>query len=229
MRRRRVRRRGSSPLARGLLRRSWIDTPTRGIIPARAGFTSDHPGPGACVWDHPRSRGVYLFLTYFDDLIAGSSPLARGLRHELAPLAFRRGIIPARAGFTPSPSTPCAVASDHPRSRGVYVSDEALREASGGSSPLARGLRIARRICDQEDGIIPARAGFTHPRSTRPPRKPDHPRSRGVYWSWSVRSRCSWGSSPLARGLPSPSGTRHRRMGIIPARAGFTGIGTSSQ
>ena len=50
---------GSSPLARGLLRSCAALSASAWIIPARAGFTrgrQDHgPGPG----DHPRSRGVY--------------------------------------------------------------------------------------------------------------------------------------------------------------------------
>ena len=57
---RRARRRpGSSPLARGLLRRRWTRTGWARIIPARAGFTSGRsPGSGPAR-DHPRSRGVY--------------------------------------------------------------------------------------------------------------------------------------------------------------------------
>ena len=50
---------GSSPLARGLPRRSSIYTQPYRIIPARAGFTliSVHLTPQSR--DHPRSRGVY--------------------------------------------------------------------------------------------------------------------------------------------------------------------------
>ena len=95
--------------------------------------------------------------------------------------------------------------------------------------------------------IIPARAGFTrdvgprshehrdHPRSrgvyatTRPvqaPRSwqgpPDHPRSRGVYTLPSAATKNAYGSSPLARGLPSGLGLEYARDRIIPARAGFT-------
>ena len=111
---------------------------------------------------------------------------------------------------------------DHPRSRGVY--NEGLRNAlnSSGSSPLARGLRNKDYATAATDGIIPARAGSTlltqvqgkpakdHPRSrgvytfvgsykcvTR-----DHPRSRGVYLCPTAYHSPSYGSSPLARGLP---------------------------
>ena len=52
----------------------------------------------------------------------------------------------------------------------------------------------------------------------------DHPRSRGVYSTvLGLRLRAT-GSSPLARGLRRQR-RRHRRSGgIIPARAGFTGM-----
>ena len=70
----------------------------------------------------------------------GSSPLARGLR--LSKLRDRGDlrIIPARAGFTRRlpPSLPNS--GDHPRSRGVYLSEVISGPEFLGSSPLARGL-----------------------------------------------------------------------------------------
>ena len=71
-----------------------------------------------------------------------------------------------------------------------------------GSSPLARGLRPASADRRYRPGIIPARAGFTHPAHGAGPHHRDHPRSRGVY-------------SPCARSM-------RRLSWIIPARAGFT-------
>ena len=52
------------------------------------------------IWDHPRSRGVYPTWAKPEDLVLGSSPLARGLRVGIARLLVGHGIIPARAGFT---------------------------------------------------------------------------------------------------------------------------------
>ena len=52
------------------------------------------------VGDHPRSRGVYLMKYGFMMLMAGSSPLARGLLAGYGPWPEAMGIIPARAGFT---------------------------------------------------------------------------------------------------------------------------------
>ena len=115
---------GSSPLARGL--RPWgfrVWGPI-GIIPARAGFTTECQAILTTREDHPRSRGVYLVVVRESSPDLGSSPLARGLhRNTIAPgNSFR--IIPARAGFTCISITCGSTAMDHPRSRGVYPRGE---------------------------------------------------------------------------------------------------------
>ena len=96
----RTHRRGSSPLARGL--RSKVIRPPLcvGIIPARAGFTESHAHFVIAARDHPRSRGVYRRADRRAHVRPGSSPLARGLQRLSMVNAFRKGIIPARAGFT---------------------------------------------------------------------------------------------------------------------------------
>ena len=111
-------------------------------------------------------------------------------------------IIPARAGFT------------HDRRRaGARLH---------GSSPLARGLPGPEPALPTGRRIIPARAGFTTtPRAPRG-RTRDHPRSRGVYRAARPASCMTGGSSPLARGLPTPSVGFRSTTRIIPARAGFT-------
>ena len=114
------RRRGSSPLARGLLSQMTKPEISERIIPARAGFTGAFITAYARQEDHPRSRGVYV--TVDDNTLrrAGSSPLARGLRTiGIGPLTQER-IIPARAGFTGRWPSRCGAGPDHPRSRGVY-------------------------------------------------------------------------------------------------------------
>ena len=57
-------RKGSSPLARGLLLGDVDDDKWPGIIPARAGFTEDGGVGGVSHGDHPRSRGVYSSKTW---------------------------------------------------------------------------------------------------------------------------------------------------------------------
>ena len=193
---------GSSPLARGLQSANLVPVLTQGIIPARAGFT---PPPFIQLWDlrdHPRSRGVYTGAAPKGRQISGSSPLARGLLAGAAVRAGGGGIIPARAGFTPTTRAPSGRAA--------------------GSSPLARGLRRGMDGHPHLLRIIPARAGFTPTRSPAPRATPDHPRSRGVYPGALAAARSRPGSSPLARGLRLAHGGGTVLRGIIPARAGFT-------
>ena len=195
-------RRGSSPLARGLLE-VWVACPDEGgIIPARAGFTRENEADRAGLPDHPRSRGVYQGTTPHRPSAEGSSPLARGLPGEdVHPCAPMR-IIPARAGFTGA-GRQCAFAPrDHPRSRGVYV----------------RAIRHRRDL----NRIIPARAGFTNLHFKVLSGNGDHPRSRGVYPMLYPCTRPFPGSSPLARGLRDSERGHSAPRGIIPARAGFT-------
>ena len=193
---------GSSPLARGLPAQEHRVGHLPRIIPARAGFTASIRPVGRQRWDHPRSRGVYKDPAHGVNLKSGSSPLARGLRRPGALRRAVRGIIPARAGFTPT--------------------DRPGLSAWSGSSPLARGLRAGLEPGVRGDRIIPARAGFTgHPDSRLPP-DPDHPRSRGVYDVVAEAVISARGSSPLARGLPVVRALTSPDLGIIPARAGFT-------
>ena len=111
-------------------------------------------------------------------------------------------IIPARAGFTIFGAVTAPSARDHPRSRGVYVTNQLLSDAPAGSSPLARGLRWKNFEKYFPRRIIPARAGFTDPMSNPSATVRDHPRSRGVYSQPGQVTLRETGSSPLARGLP---------------------------
>ena len=198
----RLTRKGSSPLARGLLRSPARASPCSGIIPARAGFTLGRGTRTTRTADHPRSRGVYASRRSRSRPASGSSPLARGLRGVSPPDQVAAGIIPARAGFTSRTMRNSSTWSDHPRSRGVYARRAAFKTSPVGSSPLARGLRLS------------------------PPAKPagpwDHPRSSGVYCSRRRPPARLGGSSPLARGLHGLAIGSDGWARIIPARAGFT-------
>ena len=112
---------GSSPLARGLRVVGVADQPDRGIIPARAGFTTACGSRSRWTRDHPRSRGVYQGEAGPGGAGRGSSPLARGLPADRVGFHWVTGIIPARAGFTVPDVSAVGVHGDHPRSRGVYA------------------------------------------------------------------------------------------------------------
>ena len=193
---------GSSPLARGLLHGAGVPPLLERIIPARAGFTRHPSSAGTRKGDHPRSRGVYGNAVSNSIGSMGSSPLARGLRLLRRGGVQESGIIPARAGFTRSPSSGRTEYGDHPRSRGVYWATLRGKFLTVGSSPLARGLLPLFKSPDGSGRIIPARAGFTETL---------HPATLTVL-----------GSSPLARGLRRSAARWSAGAGIIPARAGFT-------
>ena len=214
-----------------------------GIIPARAGFTGAHSLGTLIRRDHPRSRGVYAPTMQTARSIFGSSPLARGLRGVLVREFLPRRIIPARAGFTAGDgmartmkggSSPLARGlprKSRLRARRVRIIPARagftgplapMLSHPPGSSPLARGLHQRQSVCARRPGIIPARAGFTGPSDPYHPCHPDHPRSRGVYSANTTGRSGSAGSSPLARGLRTVRHGHGYRVGIIPARAGFT-------
>ena len=175
-----------------------------------------------CAPDHPRSRGVYMRIRFSTAPSGGSSPLARGLLPAAPAKAKKPGIIPARAGFTVLTFRRSSEIWDHPRSRGVYFPDVQVEDKQYGSSPLARGLRPGADVVGAGQGIIPARAGFTHAGTVQARGARDHPRSRGVYLARLVNPCLRDGSSPLARGLPAIGNHGYRPRRIIPARAGFT-------
>ena len=172
---------GSSPLARGLLGVGEHVAQVVGIIPARAGFTSDLQVCPGRLADHPRSRGVYISGICPIADMWGSSPLARGLPRRPGPDPRPVGIIPARAGFTRPGRGAWTCPADHPRSRGVYRHSAWPGPGAPGSSPLARGLPSSVSSGLRVSGIIPARAGFTCDADDGYCDREDHPRSRGVY------------------------------------------------
>ena len=91
---------GSSPLARGKPGCAAAGLAGDGLIPARAGKTTDSmastPPPGA----HPRSRGENHASALIAAGVPGSSPLARGKQRAGEGCAALGGLIPARAGKT---------------------------------------------------------------------------------------------------------------------------------
>ena len=234
---------GSSPLARGLPPSengtsgflpdhprsrgvydagAVADVPSTGSSPLARGLLQGCRGPHFARGDHPRSRGVYSAEKDTFRRSLGSSPLARGLPWRLSERGAERGIIPARAGFTPEDDKAIGGDRDHPRSRGVYRGRRRADHHRPGSSPLARGLLLHLCNAARSGGIIPARAGFTRASVGSGATRPDHPRSRGVYRREPVPDDWDLGSSPLARGLRVGPRAWAQHGGIIPARAGFT-------
>ena len=151
-----------------------------GLIPARAGRTSD--GPGGCGGQkaHPRSRGADATATGAVTVTHGSSPLARGGLADMRTYIALLRLIPARAGRTTSSATTPGNSRAHPRSRGADMLPMARPTRVVGSSPLARGGHGTGEGEHVGDGLIPARAGRTHPEAEHMSTTGAHPRSRGA-------------------------------------------------
>ena len=117
---------GSSPHTRGLRPSTMAEKASFRIIPAHAGFTLPRGRPHDEREDHPRTRGVYDhgYCTVAEE--EGSSPHTRGLHLAAAQAAPAGRIIPAHAGFTPTVVVVSSFIRDHPRTRGVYGTDERI-------------------------------------------------------------------------------------------------------
>ena len=172
---------GSSPHARGLRPCPGPVREPGGIIPACAGFTWTRPPSTPSTPDHPRTRGVYLFVSKEMMASPGSSPHTRGLRLRGGWCRAAVRIIPAHAGFTPPAPSAGGCPADHPRTRGVYLHGHRAFTMNDGSSPHTRGLPDTIEPTANLRRIIPAHAGFTPPPGRQRPSPPDHPRTRGVY------------------------------------------------
>ena len=132
---------GSSPLARGTHKLQPVQRAHVGLIPARAGNTGS-AGSGAALWGaHPRSRGEHQIQGGEGCARLGSSPLARGTPTGDILGLPAVGLIPARAGNTPSENRLVSYRRAHPRSR--------------------REHRLLCRRSLRRLGLIPARAGNT--------------------------------------------------------------------
>ena len=213
---------GSSPLTRGKHSPHSGHFGGLGLIPAHAGKTRRDRRSRALQRAHPRSRGENPTRAADTPSLGGSSPLTRGKLWRPPGGAGGVGLIPAHAGKTWTRGNAGAPRRAHPRSRG-----ENLRLIAGmgpqlGSSPLTRGKRIPAPVRSSGPWLIPAHAGKTAPRKSRPPTRGAHPRSRGENHPAPRGSRTPVGSSPLTRGKRLfRLGCNHRRR-LIPAHAGKT-------
>ena len=193
-----------------------------GIIPACAGSTSARSPYGEPGVDHPRVRGEHAVGARPYRTPPGSSPRARGAPARSWSLFCLLGIIPACAGSTATRGTCPCTGRDHPRVRGEHVFDRGPSGALEGSSPRARGALTCRGSRRVTIGIIPACAGSTPHPMLRGGANRDHPRVRGEHRALIALEYEKAGSSPRARGAPTPLLVRQQDEGIIPACAGST-------
>ena len=132
---------GSSPHVRGTPWLSKLANRVHGIIPACAGSTLVPSNTDYWIRDHPRACEEHCRNVIVPDGSRGSSPRVRGTRGQGA---FHRqgvGIIPARAGSTPSLRPTSHVPWDHPRVCGEHFFSFQCLRVPAGSSPRVRGAQ----------------------------------------------------------------------------------------
>ena len=170
---------GSSPRVRGkrlMVKSSVADS---GLIPARAGKTRPPHQARRRQRAHPRACGENHEHARMNPFARGSSPRVRGKRVSGWWRRGVSGLIPARAGKTPSAPRKGRQSPAHPRACGENVELDCLALPGAGSSPRVRGKRHWRDPLRKCAGLIPARAGKTRARHAGIPPSPAHPRACG--------------------------------------------------
>ena len=153
----------------------------------------------------------------------GSSPRVRGKPAGRWGCRVGNGLIPARAGKTPSWEPPHPSRWAHPRACGENRAEAAARYCEWGSSPRVRGKLRQDGERGVLNGLIPARAGKTSKGSPTLSKRWAHPRACGENEQYLVLRALEEGSSPRVRGKHRRVVDRPARAGLIPARAGKTG------
>ena len=134
---------GTSPRARG--KRGWGHDyfVHERNIPACAGKTSDHIKRLGRKSEHPRVRGENARQSAICFSHPGTSPRARG-KSKRIPCGFNEiRNIPACAGKTNLHCGPRRLFKEHPRVRGENFGGQNHYRKLGGTSPRARGKRVA--------------------------------------------------------------------------------------
>ncbi len=218
-----IRRRGSSPRARGAEGDPLVPVRGDGVIPACAGSSVWRSGPcRGPGWSrgHPRVRGEQFTLNGAGADNQGSCPRARGAGFAARPAPAPGGVIPACAGSRARFSGSWAAPRGHPRVRGEQLSPSPSGVTGRGSSPRARGADHGGALQPVVLGVIPGCAGSRATCTSPAASTRGHPRVRGEQCYLGVYDSGGTGSSPRARG----AGDRHRPDrspdGVIPACAG---------
>ena len=207
---------------RGALNKSRMKTGERRIIPADAGSTLYAFAVDWYSEDHPRGCGEHRPWRDGHALVLGSSPRMRGALSTNTNEFLEERIIPADAGSTAPSIASDAGRPDHPRGCGEHVGGLHRARLGEGSSPRMRGAPFGSASIGVFKGIIPADAGSTPWRCSRPASPRDHPRGCGEHRRNSVSPSSHWGSSPRMRGAPLRDSQRPLILRIIPADAGST-------
>ena len=211
---------GSSPRLRGTRgRQSGRGYPTR-FIPAPAGNTHRCGLPRTPFPVHPRACGEHDAQGRLVPERIGSSPRLRGTRAGLAgdrrPVRF----IPAPAGNTARPSSPCAAPSVHPRACGEHSPARSASIRPSGSSPRLRGTRAELRHEAPVLRFIPAPAGNTVSGDTCTGSPAVHPRACGEHQVDPPAQAPRHRFIPAPAGNTATTGVGWRRVTVHPRACG---------
>ena len=110
----------------------------------------------------------------------------------------------------------------YPRWRGELDRTASVVSSGSGLSPLARGTPVFANLWTIAIRFIPAGAGNTGARNTKPCICSVYPRWRGEHWLCNSSTHDHVGLSPLARGTPAVGTVKLRYCRFIPAGAGNT-------
>ena len=211
---------GSSPHARGTLERPIVHCVAFRFIPACAGNAAPPGTPARAGSVHPRMRGERNEGRDCPFIVHGSSPHARGTHPEQAGQWQSTRFIPACAGNAAGRYKGGRAQTVHPRMRGERRLGRDITRSGVGSSPHARGTRMARRPGSARCRFIPACAGNARSASRPEPSSTVHPRMRGERTDEAAKTYAQDGSSPHARGTQDVVGGVLHGVRFIPACAG---------
>ncbi len=112
----------------------------------------------------------------------------------------------------------------YPRWRGELDRTASVVSSGSGLSPLARGTPVFANLWTIAIRFIPAGAGNTGARNTKPCICSVYPRWRGEHWLCNSSTHDHVGLSPLARGTRVSANPEEIEPRFIPAGAGNTYI-----
>ena len=150
----------------------------------------------------------------------GSSPQARGTRHNSEAAQRLSRFIPAGAGNALMQNPNVQFPPVHPRRRGERTASASPSRILCGSSPQARGTPAIAFSSRVPQRFIPAGAGNATDDFFRRYIRAVHPRRRGERTFQAAGFRAASGSSPQARGTPRRGRRARKPARFIPAGAG---------
>ena len=160
---------GSSPRVRGKHLAARTRRHQLGLIPARAGKISGRCWGGCASSAHPHACGENTTRYGCHPSNGGSSPRMQGKLERADGGGAGARLIPAHAGKTSSAMPSAASSGAHPRACGENLDADLEAVSPQGSSPRMRGKRPSAPRATVRARLIPARAGKTAWRPSRPP------------------------------------------------------------